>query len=197
LEHTRTFEEYENMAQFLESVEGVPYGFNLGKLFGAMTINTKIGMGEKKKGWKGEEEGKEHEEEEDDEVEQVQTNGPAPSLGAIKAAEDKPKNNKGAAGGGAAGMGGIAGAGTLFDFTNKKNYFCSELIAACLKSMGIMYSRRNETYFWPGEFGRGAAIDRSMIAGACYGEELVIDCKILEIGNARVQEDRGGGEGVF
>ena len=95
-------------------------------------------------------------------------------------------------------MGGIAGIGTLFKAdNNKRNFFCSELIVSALKSMGLVHARRNSLYFWPGEFGLGAAIDKSMAEGAAYGDELVIDCKVPEIGSARVNVDRGGGEGIY
>ena len=47
LNHTRTFHEFESMCDFVDSVLGVPYGFNFSKLFGAIGINKKIGMGDK------------------------------------------------------------------------------------------------------------------------------------------------------
>ena len=83
-------------------------------------------------------------------------------------------------------MGGIAGLGTLFNFSEKKDYFCSELIAGALKAMGLMLDRRNELYFWPGEFGEGGGVDKSLIEGCKYGEEVIIDCKVLEIAGANL-----------
>jgi hypothetical protein len=208
LAHTRTFEEYENMLEFIESVEGLSYGFNLSKLLGAITINTKIGQGgyKKEKNNRGETDGDNKDERGGDGGHgsaNLETHGSAPGLFAkpekeLKIATRGEADTNG--NGNAAGVACSAGS-SFFEngslSSNKKNYFCSELVAACLKSMSLIYARRNETYFWPGEFGRGGAIDKSMVDGAYYGEELIIDCKVMEIGNARVQEDRGGGEGIY
>ena len=66
--------------------------------------------------------------------------------------------------------------------------------------VGGEHSRRNELYFWPGEFCKGGSLDKSLIDGCSYGEEMIIDCKVLEIGSARVsynhedsEDSRGGG----
>ena len=66
-----------------------------------------------------------------------------------------------------------------------QKFFCSELVAALMKATGWMLSRRNEKYFWPGEFSKGGAIDKSLIDDCSFGEELIIDSQILEIGTAR------------
>ena len=88
-------------------------------------------------------------------------------------------------------MGGQAGIRTLLSNSKDSNskYFCSELVAAAPKGMGLMHGQRNEKYFWPGEFAKGGALDRSLIEGARYGEETIIDCQMLEIGQARVVND--------
>jgi len=173
------------MCDFLDQVEGMDYGFNLKKLFGAMTINKKIGMGEG---------GKEPPKvKKDEEEEKQEKHASYKSLGSRRTTEEgngketAKKNAKGSTSGKGGGMGGIAGVGTLLNFSNKKeSYFCSELIAAALKAMGLMFERRNELFFWPGEFGEGGALEKSLIEDAGYGAEILIDCRQMEIGNARV-----------
>ena len=55
--------------------------------------------------------------------------------------------------------------------------------------MGYMYPRRNETYFWPGEFASSGAIEKSLVDDCGYGEEMIIDCRVLEIADARIAKD--------
>ena len=184
LAHTRTFQEFESMCDFVEKVEGMDYGFNLGKLFGAITINKRLGMGEGGKiGAKGSKEKEEAEDEDDGRLGSYRSMHSNRTTEEGKEKEEGREKKKGSVGG----MGGIAGVGTLLDFNNKKeSYFCSELIAMALKAMGLMFQRRNELFFWPGEFGRGGALEKSLIEGCGYGEEIIIDCRLMEIGSARV-----------
>ncbi|GMH77776.1 hypothetical protein TrST_g13862 [Triparma strigata] len=197
LVHTRTFQEFEAMCDFTDSVLGVPYGFNFRKLFGAIGINKKIGMGTKDKD-KGDEKVDDEETEKPGQGSITRNNinsmgrETEESSGTVSnvqtSSTEKPHGS---------GMGGIAGVGTLISFSDKKDYFCSELIAAALKAMGIMYDRRNELYFWPGEFGKGGSLDKSLIEECEYGEEMIIDCKVLEIGSARVSvQHETNSEGV-
>ena len=184
LMHTRTFREFEGMCNFVGGVVGMPYGFNLRKLVGAMGINERPGMGRGKGGDAEQEEDEEEEEEETTTSFTGSQGGRSTDDSGVSKDKDKNKPPRPQ---GVASMGGVAGVGTLLDFSNKsKSYFCSELIAACLKEMGIMLERRNALYFWPGEFGEGGAVDKSMVEGRSYGPEIIVDCKVPEIGAARV-----------
>lgn len=75
--------------------------------------------------------------------------------------------------------------------SKKQAFFCSELVAAALKEIEIIPSSLNSEYFWPGCFAKNDEIDVLMKENdlKChYGEELVIDCRVVEISKAIVSE---------
>ena len=58
----------------------------------------------------------------------------------------------------------------------KSDYFCSELVACALQDCGLIEPSRNPTFFWPGAFAARGEIDRALLHGAAYGEEVLINC---------------------
>ncbi|EQC25177.1 hypothetical protein SDRG_16950 [Saprolegnia diclina VS20] len=61
-------------------------------------------------------------------------------------------------------------------------FFCSELIAAALKHVGLLDTDLAAANFWPGCFASGGQVDKALArTGASYGPEVVIDCRVLEI----------------
>lgn len=65
-------------------------------------------------------------------------------------------------------------------------YFCSQLVADCLKQLEIIDNEMNSKAFWPGSFATGDLIDRIAINGYKYSDEIVINFKTLELSEARV-----------
>jgi hypothetical protein len=65
-----------------------------------------------------------------------------------------------------------------------QSFFCSELVAAALKHMGIISPSYPASYFWPGSFAKGGDIDTALLPHASYGDEIIIDCRYLEIAKA-------------
>lgn len=77
------------------------------------------------------------------------------------------------------------------DDTKNKAFFCSELVAAILKEMDIIPASLNSEYFWPGCFSKDDEIDTIMKEhnlSSYYDDELVIDCRIVEIAKATVSD---------
>jgi len=77
------------------------------------------------------------------------------------------------------------------DETNSKlaDFFCSELIAAALKEMGLISSDLAASSFWPGCFGAGGAVERELaLHHASLEREVLIDCRVLEIALASKDE---------
>lgn len=66
-----------------------------------------------------------------------------------------------------------------------ENYFCSELVAACLQYMGVLGITRNCSSFLPGSFSTGSDLDTECTEGCSFTDEIIIDCHNLEIGNAK------------
>jgi hypothetical protein len=64
------------------------------------------------------------------------------------------------------------------------SYFCSELVAAGLKVLGVLGSQLNAPYFWPGSFGSGDILDKEILSGFVYGPEVLIDCRVVEVASA-------------
>jgi len=65
------------------------------------------------------------------------------------------------------------------------DFFCSELIAAALREMGAVSYDVADAHFWPGAFATGGSIEKYMVDGFSYGDEIVIDCRIVEVSKAR------------
>ena len=72
-----------------------------------------------------------------------------------------------------------------FDLNTKKSFFCSELVAAAQITTGIIRENYNVSFFWPGSFAEGGAVDEAMVDGLRYGTEILIDCRDIEVGRAR------------
>lgn len=55
----------------------------------------------------------------------------------------------------------------------KRNFFCSELVASAYKLMGLLPRKVSSTQYWPGSFAarRGLRLQ----GGAMLGEETLID----------------------
>ncbi|KAF0682421.1 Aste57867_25434 [Aphanomyces stellatus] len=72
---------------------------------------------------------------------------------------------------------------------NLSGFFCSELIAAALKASGLIDDSFAASSFWPGSFGSGQEVDRELARHDAYlEEEVVIDCRVLEIALANKDE---------
>jgi hypothetical protein len=77
------------------------------------------------------------------------------------------------------------------DESKNKAFFCSELVAAVLKVMEVIPDSLNSEYFWPGCFSKDDEIDTIMKENqlsSFYDDELVIDCRIVEIAKATVSD---------
>jgi hypothetical protein len=75
------------------------------------------------------------------------------------------------------------------DEPKNKSFFCSELVASVLKQMDVIPDSLNAEYFWPGCFAKNDEIDIIMKENdlsSYYDEEMVIDCRIVEISKAIV-----------
>ena len=46
----------------------------------------------------------------------------------------------------------------------------------------------NCSYFWPGSFAKGGEIDHALTPGLSYGEVILLDCKIIEVGKAVIRD---------
>ena len=73
----------------------------------------------------------------------------------------------------------------LASLNTKKSFFCSELVAAAQITTGIIRENYNVSFFWPGSFAEGGAVDEAMVDGLRYGTEILIDCRDIEVGRAR------------
>lgn len=51
----------------------------------------------------------------------------------------------------------------------KNSYFCSEVVAAFLKVMGLLPLSLKDDYFWPGSFSEGDVLDRLIPTPNRYG----------------------------
>jgi len=65
-------------------------------------------------------------------------------------------------------------------------FFCSQLVAAGLKAMGVLPADLNSGRFWPGSFAPAGGIDEDgvMAPGWRFGELCLVDTKTLELGSA-------------
>lgn len=55
-----------------------------------------------------------------------------------------------------------------------RTFFCSELVAACLKRCGVLASKRASSYYWPGSFSQHSLEALLLHEGVRIGEEQVI-----------------------
>ncbi|OQS05401.1 ribonuclease H2 subunit A [Thraustotheca clavata] len=71
-------------------------------------------------------------------------------------------------------------------------FFCSELIAAALKYVGLMHTDLASSCFWPGCFSTGGQVDKELnYRGAYYEPETIIDCRVLEVSMTNRSRFRG------
>ena len=73
---------------------------------------------------------------------------------------------------------------------DKKNFFCSELVACCWKAMGVLQHRKNSTYYWPADFAPGGAVEEHLAEGVSLGPQIAIDCRFVEVGYATSAHSR-------
>lgn len=66
------------------------------------------------------------------------------------------------------------------------HFFCSQLVAAGLKAMGVLPPDLNASRFWPGSFAEGGDVDEEgMLSSGWHFEEVtLVDKKTLELGSA-------------
>mmetsp|Transcript_37502 Transcript_37502/g.86523 ORF Transcript_37502/g.86523 Transcript_37502/m.86523 type:complete len:487 (+) Transcript_37502:27-1487(+) len=57
---------------------------------------------------------------------------------------------------------------------DNRTYFCSELVAACLKRVGVLAGSTASTQYWPGNFSQQSGRALSLQPDTFIGEELVI-----------------------
>uniref|UniRef100_A0A7S0XGP2 PX domain-containing protein n=1 Tax=Chromulina nebulosa TaxID=96789 RepID=A0A7S0XGP2_9STRA len=70
----------------------------------------------------------------------------------------------------------------------KNTYFCSELVAAFLKTLGVIKSDcPKEENFWPGSFAVNALIDKHIVDPMFYGGTIIIDPEVNSIGYHNVK----------
>lgn len=62
----------------------------------------------------------------------------------------------------------------LFPDLQRRKFFCSALVAAGLKALGIIPRHYNDGYFWPGSFAQSGELDRVAAGGYLYGEYRVV-----------------------
>ncbi len=55
----------------------------------------------------------------------------------------------------------------------KRNFFCSELVASAFKLMGLLPTNVSSTQYWPGSFAARRGL--KLLGGASFGEETLID----------------------
>lgn len=64
-------------------------------------------------------------------------------------------------------------------------YFCSELVAAALKAMGVLSMDVRNDFFWPGSFATGY-LETYITEGNFYGEEMNINCRVNSVSTISV-----------
>ncbi|KAM3578059.1 hypothetical protein VYU27_000159 [Nannochloropsis oceanica] len=69
------------------------------------------------------------------------------------------------------------------------SFFCSNLVAAALREMGVLKAERNINYFLPGAFTAGGEVDEAVRAGWRFGDVILLDVSALEMGKASMVED--------
>ncbi|KAL7686126.1 putative Phox domain, PX domain superfamily, papain-like cysteine peptidase superfamily [Plasmopara halstedii] len=65
---------------------------------------------------------------------------------------------------------------------SQRKYFCSSLVAAAWKELGWLQTKRKSSSFWPGSFEDGGEVERLLRPELVLGPEIVIDCRIVEVG---------------
>jgi hypothetical protein len=84
-------------------------------------------------------------------------------------------------------------AGTATTHTRRKSnaaageeagFFCSNLVAAALREMGVLKPEINIHYFWPGAFTAGGEVDEALREGWGFGDVILLDVSALELGQA-------------
>lgn len=68
----------------------------------------------------------------------------------------------------------------------EEEFFCSKLVAAGLKAMGVISPDVNSSRFWPGSFAQGGDVDKdgAMLPDWRFGDVIVVDTKTLELESA-------------
>lgn len=63
-------------------------------------------------------------------------------------------------------------------------FFCSNLVAAALREMGVLKPEINHNFFWPGAFTAGGEVDEALVQGYGFGDVILLDVSALELGQA-------------
>ena len=77
------------------------------------------------------------------------------------------------------------------DRSDRDSFFCSEVVAAAMKAMGLMMADVSEHRIYPGDFASGARVDALLCEGVSYGEELVIDFRTVQGAGSADSEGAG------
>ena len=68
----------------------------------------------------------------------------------------------------------------------RRGYFCSELVAAFLKNVLVLPRNSQPSSFWPGSFSMNKELDWDCHAQGKYGDEILLEFRVLDIGKASV-----------
>ena len=79
--------------------------------------------------------------------------------------------------------------GDGLESSKQEGFFCSELVAAALKRMGLLDRKMANSYFWPGSYNKGGDIDKNLRDGVKLGDLIVVDCSSAEVGRAIKRSD--------
>ena len=72
------------------------------------------------------------------------------------------------------------------DSSEKAGYFCSELVAAAYRDVGLLPDDKlSANMFWPSSFMPSGLFERSLAPGVTLGESMEINCREVEVGFAR------------
>ena len=73
-------------------------------------------------------------------------------------------------------------AADLFPGLEQRTFFCSALVAAGLKALGVISPDLNDNYFWPGAFAEGGDIDYELdFMEYTLSREVLIDPDTLAV----------------
>ena len=161
-----TYEMKELLVQFVNRVNGCPYGFALKKLFPRKHRKSVTATGAAVSGGTSVEKamkGKDDNIGEGEQQKAMLSSGqpPAPAGGDSEGEKDESSAK-----------------------TDGHSFFCSELVAAGLQEMGVIRPDYNCSYFWPGSFAKKGEIDEALTEGLSYSDVVMLDTKLLEVGRA-------------
>ncbi len=88
-------------------------------------------------------------------------------------------------------------AADLFPGLEQRTFFCSALVAAGLKALGVLSPALNDNYFWPGAFSEDGDIDEeARHMQYCFTREVLVDLDTLAVAKlTHVGENEDGDSG--